>query len=73
MGTFEQPERPRFFSGPALLLTLLVVLFGLFSIRLWYLQIYKNEFYLSRAQDNRTRQSTMFSPRGIIRDRDGLL
>lgn len=73
MGVFDSPNRPQIFSGPPLLLLLLVVLFCLFGIRLWYLQIYKSEFYQGRAQENRTRQSTMFSPRGIIRDRDGVL
>ena len=61
------------FSGPTLLLACLVLLFCIFGIRLWYLQVYKNDFYTSRAQQNRTRQNTMFSPRGIIRDRNGLL
>lgn len=73
MGAFDSPERPRIFSGSTLLLVLLVVLFCVFGIRLWYLQIYKSDFYKSRAQENRTRQSTMFSPRGVIRDRTGVL
>jgi penicillin-binding protein 2 len=73
MGAFNTPERPQIFSGPPLLLALVVILFCIFGIRLWYLQIYKHDFYQSRAQENRTRQSTMFSPRGIIRDRTGLL
>ena len=73
MGAFDTPDRPRIFSGPTLLLVCLVLLFCIFGIRLWYLQVYKNDFYTSRAQQNRTRQSTMFSPRGIIRDRNGLL
>jgi penicillin-binding protein 2 len=73
MGAFDTPERPRIFSGPTLLLVCLVLLFCIFGIRLWYLQIYKSDFYTSRAQENRTRQSTMFSPRGIIRDRGGVL
>lgn len=73
MGAFDTPERPQIFSGPTLLLVLVVVLFCVFGIRLWYLQIYKSDFYKSRAQENRTRQSTMFSPRGVIHDRDGVL
>lgn len=73
MGAFDTPERPRIFSGPPLLLVLVVVLFCVFGIRLWYLQVYKSEFYKGRAQENRTRQSTMFSPRGIIHDRSGEL
>lgn len=47
--------------------------FAFFGIRLWYLQIYKSEFYKSQAQDNRTRQVPMFSPRGFIRERNGIL
>lgn len=73
MGVLDAPVRPRVFSGPPLLLCLVIVLFCILGIRLWYLQVYKSEFYQSRAQENRTRQSTMFSPRGIIRDRDGML
>lgn len=73
MGTFDSPERPPFFSGPFFLLILIVGLFCVFGIRLWYLQVYKSEFYQSRAQQNRTRQSTLFSPRGIIHDREGVL
>lgn len=73
MGAFDPPRRPAFFSGPSLLLGLVVVLFCIFGIRLWYLQIYKNDFYRNRAQDNRTRHSTLYSPRGVIRDRDGIL
>lgn len=73
MGVFNAPERPRIFSGPSLLLMLIVILFCTFGIRLWYLQVYKSAYYTSRAQENKTRQSSMFSPRGIIRDRDGVL
>ncbi len=74
MGAFDPPlKRPALFSGPPLLLLLVVALFCVFGIRLWYLQIYKSEFYKSRAQDNRTRQSSMFSPRGFIRERNGIL
>lgn len=74
MGAFDSPaRRPELFSGPTLLLLLVVLLFCIFGIRLWYLQIYKSEFYKGRAQDNRTRQSSMFSPRGFIRDRNSIL
>jgi penicillin-binding protein 2 len=73
MGAFNTPERPQFFSGPPLLLVFVVALFCIFGIRLWYLQVYKHDFYQGRAQENRIRQSTMFSPRGIIRDRAGVL
>jgi len=73
MGAFDTPKRSQVLSGPSLLLLMIVVLFCVFGIRLWYLQIYKSEFYKTKAQDNRTRQSTMYSPRGIIRDRFGTM
>lgn len=73
MSVFNAPEPPRVFSGPPLLLILIVCLFCIFGIRLWYLQIYKAAYYTDRAQQNRTRQSSIYSPRGIIRDRNGTL
>lgn len=73
MSAFNPSQRSSFFSGPPLLLTLIIFVFGIFALRLWYLQVYKHGLYLNRSQENRTRQSTMFSPRGIIYDRHGLL
>lgn len=73
MSVFNAPEPPRVFSGPPLLLILIVCLFCIFGIRLWYLQIYKAAYYTDRAQQNRTRQSSIYSPRGSIRDRNGTL
>lgn len=73
MGALDSPQRPAILCGPTLLLVLIVLLFSTFSIRLWYLQVYRYDFFAGRSQDNRTRQTTMFSPRGIIWDRNGVL
>lgn len=67
--TDQQPPR----SGLLLLQALILGLFCLFAIRLWYLQIHKGEEYALKARDNQLRQESIFSPRGLIRDRNGEL
>ncbi len=62
-------EPPR--SGLLLLQALILGLFCLFSIRLWYLQIHRGEEYAAKARENQMRQEALFSPRGLIRDRNG--
>ncbi|WP_419785737.1 penicillin-binding protein 2 [Pseudodesulfovibrio sp.] len=63
----QQPPR----SGLILLQVLILGLFCLFSIRLWYLQIHRGEEYALKAKANQLRQEPIFSPRGLIRDRNG--
>ncbi|CCH49756.1 penicillin-binding protein 2 [Pseudodesulfovibrio piezophilus] len=63
----QQPPR----SGLILLQALILGLFCLFSIRLWYLQIHRGEEYALKAKENQLRQEAVFSPRGLIRDRNG--
>ncbi|BDQ34481.1 penicillin-binding protein 2 [Pseudodesulfovibrio portus] len=65
--TDQQPPR----SGLLLLQALILGLFCLFSIRLWYLQIHRGEDYARKAKENQLRQESIFSPRGLIRDRNG--
>jgi len=65
--TNQQPPR----SGLLLLQALILGLFCLFSIRLWYLQIHRGEDYARKARENQLRQESIFSPRGLIRDRNG--
>ncbi len=59
--------------GSYLLLFLTVSLFSVFSIRLWYLQIYKGDYYFQKAQDNLQRRQQIFAPRGLFMDRHGEL
>ena len=63
----QQPPR----SGLILLQALIMGLFCLFSVRLWYLQIHRGEDYALKAKENQLRQEAIFSPRGLIRDRNG--
>ncbi|MDD3311142.1 penicillin-binding protein 2 [Pseudodesulfovibrio sp.] len=63
----QQPPR----SGLILLQALILGLFCLFAIRLWYLQIHRGEEYALKAKENQLRQEPVFSPRGLIRDRNG--
>lgn len=65
--TNQQPPR----SGLFLLQALILGLFCLFAIRLWYLQIHQGEEYALKARENQLRQESIFSPRGLIRDRNG--
>ena len=63
----QQPPR----SGLLLLQALILGLFCLFAIRLWYLQIHQGEEFALKARENQLRQESIFSPRGLIRDRNG--
>ncbi|WP_319470375.1 penicillin-binding protein 2 [uncultured Pseudodesulfovibrio sp.] len=58
-------------SGLILLQSLILGLFCLFAIRLWYLQIHRGEDFALKAKENQLRQEAIFSPRGLIRDRNG--
>lgn len=58
-------------AGLILLQALILFVFCLFSVRLWYLQIHRGEEYSLKAKDNQLRQERVFSPRGLIRDRNG--
>lgn len=60
-------------TGLVLLQVLIWVLFCIFALRFWYLQIYKGEEYAKRARENQLRQEAMFAPRGLVRDRNGKL
>ncbi len=60
-------DKRRFvFSGIAMLLMLSVLL-----IRLWYLQIYKGDYYMQISENNRIRRIEIPAPRGMIFDRFG--
>lgn len=63
----QQPPR----AGLILLQALILAVFCLFSVRLWYLQIHRGEEYALKARENQLRQESIFSPRGLIRDRNG--
>lgn len=55
------------------LLFLIAVLFCSFAVRLWYLQVYKGDYYFQKAQENLERRQHVHAPRGLVLDREGEL
>ncbi len=65
-----QPPR----GGVIFLQVLVGLLFFLFVVRFWYLQVHRGEEFARQAQENRLRQERIFAPRGrILDDRDKVL
>lgn len=60
-------------SGLILLLCLVGILFFVFVIRFWYLQIHRGEDLARQAQANRLREEWVYASRGLIRDVQGEL
>ncbi len=52
---------------------LIVAVFGYYAIRLFDLQILNSEAYLGQAEENRTREVSVPTQRGIIMDRNGVV
>jgi penicillin-binding protein 2 len=68
------PDSPKRSSlGPLLLQSLIVALFCLFGLRLWYLQVYKGDYFAEKSLQNRTRRYSVYAPRGLVRDVHGTL
>lgn len=65
----QQPPR----HGLILLQALIMALFCTFAFRLWYLQVHKGEQFARKAMENRLRQETIYAPRGLLYDREGVL
>ncbi len=59
----------RFLAGGLAIFLVLAVLL----IRIWYLQIYKGEYYLQISENNRIRRMDIAAPRGMIYDHVGRL
>lgn len=64
-------EPPRL--GLVLLHVLILVLFCIFAVRFWFLQVHRGQEYARLALDNQFRQEQIFAPRGLVRARDGQL
>ena len=65
-----QPPR----GGVVFLQVLVGLLFFVFVVRFWYLQVHRGEEFARQAQENRLRQERIFAPRGrILDDGDKLL
>lgn len=57
----------RFFYASLIIL----VVSSILMLRLWYLQIYKGQYYIDVAERNRIRRIEIPAPRGLIYDRHG--
>ena len=55
-----------------MLQALIVLLFLIFLVRLWHLQINKGEQFAEKARNNQMKETLIHAPRGIIRDANGL-
>ncbi|MDQ7031863.1 MAG: penicillin-binding protein 2 [Desulfonauticus sp.] len=64
---WEQDYSPKFLIGG------IIFIFLIFSLRLWFLQILKGDYFAKKARDNRTRLVKIYAPRGLIFDRNGKL
>lgn len=64
-----QPHRNSYMILQAAILGL----FFIFVTRFWYLQVFKGAEYAERAKENRTRVHSIYAPRGLLRDRSGIL
>jgi len=53
--------------------SIILSLFGILMIRFFYLQIYSQERYFQRSQDNRIRQTVIQPPRGLMYDKNNVL
>jgi penicillin-binding protein 2 len=51
--------------------TILLLSFLLISIRLWYLQVLKGDYFKTRSENNLLRTMYVSPPRGLILDRNG--
>ncbi len=50
---------------------LFVVLVGLVTVRFWFVQAVRGDYYLELAENNRMRSELVRAPRGLIHDRRG--
>lgn len=67
----EPQGAPR--SGLFLLQGLVLLVFLIFSLRFWYLQVHKGEEFSRLARENQLRRELVYAPRGAIKDRNGKL
>ena len=51
--------------------TLLILVFGVFTVRLFYLQIFRHDFYQKTALSGQLKQYDIPAERGVIRAQDG--
>lgn len=55
-----------------ILSSVIFLIFAIFIFKVWSLQIDKGNFYFTKSENNRLRNSLIFAKRGIIYDRNGV-
>ena len=58
---------------PAALITLALCLMLILAVRLFYIQVLRYDYYLSRSDDIRIKRRVIEAPRGVIYDRNGIV
>ena len=69
---WENMESVSFQKQYMLICALLLVIVGIYMVRLWYLQVLQGESYRFQSENNRIRVEEIAAPRGIIFDRNGV-
>lgn len=67
----ESYQPPR--GGMIFLQCLVGMLFFVFVVRFWYLQVHKGQEFTRQAQNNRLREERIIAPRGVITDVRGVV
>ncbi|KAF1076824.1 penicillin-binding protein 2 [Halodesulfovibrio sp. MK-HDV] len=60
-------------TGLWLLQGLVLLLFLIFLLRFWFLQVHHGTEFAKKSRDNRIRQAQIYAPRGLLRARNGEL
>ncbi len=67
----KKSKRDQILANGRMVLLAMALMMGCISLRLWYLQIVKGEYYNQKSKDNRIRIRRIRALRGIITDRNG--
>ena len=67
----HEKEPPKL--GLIVLQVLILILFCVFALRFWFLQVHRGQEYARLSRENQFRQESVLAPRGLICTRDGQL
>ena len=67
----KKSKREQIVSNARIIIVIITVIVACITLRLWFLQIVKGEFYSRKSHDNRIRNRRIRALRGIITDRNG--
>ncbi len=67
----KKSKREQIVSNARIIIFIITVIVASITLRLWYLQIVKGEYYSRKSHDNRIRNRRIRALRGIITDRNG--